>query len=233
MWWHFDPAMVEGLPEPARRWLCHVIAPGAPLAPGVVLAMQGRLRLKGWIPFRAIQVEVPAEGYVWAARARLGPLAISGFDRYAGHAGEMHWKLAGRVAVMNAAGPDVSRSAAGRLALDTVFVPTAYLSPAVVWAGVPGNANAVQATWTIDGEEHPLELRIDARGGLVSVTAPRWSNPAGEPWGYHVCGGALEREAEFGGITIPTMLRVGYFFGTDRWARGEFFRARITGATYL
>ncbi|MBO0732356.1 MAG: hypothetical protein J2P57_24050, partial [Acidimicrobiaceae bacterium] len=28
----FDPAMTELLPEPARRWLTHVIAPGTPLA---------------------------------------------------------------------------------------------------------------------------------------------------------------------------------------------------------
>jgi hypothetical protein len=28
----FDPAMTESLPEPARRWLTHVIAPGTPLA---------------------------------------------------------------------------------------------------------------------------------------------------------------------------------------------------------
>jgi hypothetical protein len=27
----FDPAMTTGFPEPARRWLCHAIAPGTPL----------------------------------------------------------------------------------------------------------------------------------------------------------------------------------------------------------
>ena len=27
----FDPAAITGLPEPARRWLGHAIAPGTPL----------------------------------------------------------------------------------------------------------------------------------------------------------------------------------------------------------
>jgi hypothetical protein len=32
----------------------------------------------------------------------------------------------------------------------------------------------------------------------------------------------------FGGVAIPSAGRVGWFFGTGRWAAGEFFRYRIT-----
>jgi hypothetical protein len=37
----------------------------------------------------------------------------------------------------------------------------------------------------------------------------------------------------FGGITIPTRMRAGYWSHGDSWREGEFFRARITGATFL
>src|ERR1051326_816054 len=79
----FDPFLAAGLPEPARRWLTHAVAPGTPIPQAVILEMEGRTRLLRWMPFRAVQVEVPAEGYVWAARANVGPLSITGFDRYA------------------------------------------------------------------------------------------------------------------------------------------------------
>ncbi len=65
----FDPSMLTGLPEPARRWLSHAIAAGTPMHRTVVLEMEGRIRLGRWLPFRAVQVHAPPDGYIWAARA--------------------------------------------------------------------------------------------------------------------------------------------------------------------
>jgi hypothetical protein len=62
---------------------------------------------------------------------------------------------------------------------------------------------------------------------------PRWGNPAGRPFGEYPFGGTLEDPADFGGITIATRMQAGWFFGTDQWNDGEFFRARITSATFL
>lgn len=228
----FDPASLSSLPEPARRWLTHAIAPGAPLAQAVVLAMEGRIRLKRWIPFSAVQAEDPAEGYVWAARARIGPISITGFDRYTGQSGEMRWRLFERLPLVSASGADVSRSAACRLALDAVFVPTTFASPAVDWHYDPGRPGVTVAVLRFGGEEQRLRLEVDAAGRLQSVIATRWSNPLGEQWNFHLFGGVLSQEATFEGITIPTVMHAGYFPGTDQWAEGEFFRARITGASY-
>jgi hypothetical protein len=85
----FDPAVTARLPEPARRWLTHAIAPGTPLARAVVLEMEGHIRIGRWMPFRALHLHAPPDDYVWVARAALGPLRISGFDRYAANAGQM------------------------------------------------------------------------------------------------------------------------------------------------
>jgi len=227
----FDRRMVDELPEPAGRWLTHAIRPGTPLARAVVMDMHGQIRIRRWLPFRAVQLQAPPDGYVWAARAGLGPLHISGFDRYAEGRGQMNWRLAGRIRVVSAAGPNIDRSAAGRVALDAVFVPTAFLSDQVTWQPGPDPDSTV-AEWTVGDQVLPVELRVGPDGALRSVRMRRWGNPNGRPWALYPCGGTLDDERDFGGITLPARLRAGYFFGTSEWADGEFFRATITDATF-
>ncbi len=147
--------------------------------------MEGHIRLGRWLPFRAVQLHAPPDGYVWAARARLGPLRISGFDRFADDTGEMRWRLLGHVPVVNATGPDLDRSAAGRVALDAMLVPTAFLNPLVNWSDGP-RLNSATAEWTVGAR-----------------------------------------------IKLPAQMRAGWFFDTDHWAEGEFFRAQITKARFL
>ena len=62
---------------------------------------------------------------------------------------------------------------------------------------------------------------------------PRWSAPDKRPWGPHPFGAIIEDETTFGGIAIPSRLRVGYWIGTDQWAKGEFFRCQINDAVFL
>jgi hypothetical protein len=46
-------------------------------------------------------------------------------------------------------------------------------------------------------------------------------------------GGLVEEEASFAGYTIPSRLRVGWYFGTDRFEPdGEFFRVTVDEARY-
>lgn len=133
----FDPASLSGLPEPARRWLAHAIAPGTLLARTVVLEMEGRFRLGRWLPMRAVQVVSPPLGLVWAAQIGWGPLSFRGFDRYGEDRGEMSWRLFGRLPVVHAEGADVDRSAAGRLAGEVIWVPASFLGPGVSWQSGP------------------------------------------------------------------------------------------------
>jgi hypothetical protein len=85
----FDLAVTAALPAPARRWLAHAIAPGTPLWQSVRLTMRGQIRLGQWRPFAATQVLAPPSGYIWAARARLAGLPVTGFDRLSSGTGEM------------------------------------------------------------------------------------------------------------------------------------------------
>jgi hypothetical protein len=144
----------------------------------------------------------------------------------------MRWRLLGRVPVMSAANADVDRSAAGRVALDALFVPTAWLGAAATWHDGRDENTAV-GEWRVGVYSLHVEITVDPDGRLIAASMPRWGNPNHETWGEYPCGGILEGETDFGGIKLPTPMRAEWFFGTDRWRQGEFFRATITNATFV
>ncbi len=221
----FTGAELAGLPEPARRHLTQAIAPGTPLATSARLRMRGHIKLGGWLPFRARQVLNPHHGFVWAARTAG---VLIGSDRYVDGAGSQDWKLAGLVTVMHADGPDLSRSAAGRAGGEAIWVPTALLPR----FGVRWSASGTdQVTVTNHIGAVPLEshYRLDADGRMRSFTFDRWGDPDNTgTWAWHPFGGEVTGWRTFGGVTIPSTGRVGWFIGTDRWPDGEFFRYQIT-----
>ena len=225
----FDPAMTTGLPEPARRWLCHAIAPGTPLGGSVELTMHGRIRLGRWRPFTARQVLSPPGGYTWAATARLAGLPVTGYDRLSSGAGEMRWRLLRLFPVLTAAGPDITRSACGRMAGEIALIPTAFGTAA--WTRSE-HADTAVATWQFGDDTESAELRVARSGRLAEIRVNRWGNPGGAPFGRYPFGVRVEDEARFDGITIPSVFRAGWWWGTDRQHEGEFFRAEITGAVF-
>ncbi|MCG2620295.1 hypothetical protein LVY72_00030 [Arthrobacter sp. I2-34] len=238
----FDPAALSALPEPARRWLTHAIDAGTPLWGTAELQMLGQIRLGDkWFPFTARQIIAPGRGFVWAARTRVRGLPVSGFDRYrasdpvtgAAAAGQMRWRLLGVLPAMSARGQDTTRSAAGRLAGEAIFVPTACLSAS--WSagtGPDSDADTAVMTWLpADGPED-CQLRVGPGGELREVLMQRWGNPEGTGYRRYSFGVAVEEEAVFSGLRLPGVYRAGWWWGSDRQEEGEFFRARITRATF-
>jgi hypothetical protein len=218
----FDPAAIMGLPEPARRWLGHAIAPGTPLWGRAELTMRGQIKLGRWRPFTARQVLTPPDGYIWAARTRLAGLPVTGYDRLGAGAGEMRWRLLRLIPVLNESGPDVTRSACGRLAGEIVLIPTAFRR--ATWSRGEHASTAV-ATWQFGDDTEAAELRVGRSGRLAEVRVNRWGNPGGAPFGRYPFGVRVEAEARFGGIAIPSVFRAA-------WGESEFFRAEITGAEF-
>ncbi|WP_345408394.1 DUF6544 family protein [Nonomuraea salmonea] len=154
----FDPAEADLLPEPARRWVLHAIEAGTPLLCSAVLRMRGDIRLGRWRRFEALQVLAPMEGFVWTARAWMGALPVSGFDRYRAGVGEMRWRLLDAVPVMSGTGPDITRSAAGRLACEFVMAPAAALDPRLRWK--PLDDDRVIAVVPVGGEDFDVTLTV-------------------------------------------------------------------------
>ena len=70
-------------------------------------------------------------------------------------------------------------------------------------------------------------MRVDAEGVLREVRMSRWGDPDGTGFARRPFGVSLSGEGVFGGARVPTVLRAGWGWGTDRQAEGEFFRARI------
>jgi len=144
----------------------------------------------------------------------------------------MRWRLLGIIPLMSASGPGVTRSAIGRVAGESVWLPSALCGDDVTWtAPAPSRA---QASFLARAEPAKLTLTVDERGRLQAVSLPRWGNPEGAAaFHYADFGGVVEAENTFAGYTIPTRLRLGWHFGTDRFEpEGEFFRVTIDDATY-
>lgn len=227
----YPPAHLAGLPEAARRYLDHAIAPGTPLATAVRLRMHGEIKLKSWAPFTAEQVISSQRGMIWAATARMKGLPIRGFDRLLDGEGAMRWKLFGLFPVMTASGRDVTRSAAGRLAAESIWIPSLLCRKEVSWSEL--DPRHPQARIDQNGETTDLTLAIDKSGAPEEIRLSRWGNPEGTEFHYGDFGGYVEEERTFGGYTIPTRLRIGWYYGTDRFeSEGEFFRVTVDQASY-
>lgn len=226
----FHPSQLDGLPAVAQRWLRHSITRGTPLWESVALQMTGEIRLNGgWRSFSARQALAPSKGFVWAAQATVNGIPIRGFDRYLANAGEMRWKLVGVIPVMTARGEDVTSSARGRLAGESVLVPTSFLSGG--WRTGPFR-NTVVLERVIDGHAESVQLTIRRDGALADVSMSRWGDPDGTGFGRYPFGVSVAEESTFHGVTIPTVFSAGWWHGTPREQEGEFFRARITAAEF-
>lgn len=213
----FSEARLDGLPEPARRYLRHAVAPGTPLASACRLRMTGVLTpAPGASPVELTATETiaPRWGFVWTARARMMGVPVLVRDHY--------WRGEGGVAVtalgvvpVPLGGPssDVARSARGRLVGEGVWCPTALVHPDVRWDDA--GPDRACCTVEVDGEPVSVTLHVGPDGALHEVTLDRWGDPDGGAFGLYPYGFAVEAEGTFGGVTIPTEIRGGWRYGTD------------------
>ena len=223
----FAEAMVAGLPEPARRYLSHAIAPGTPLLRVATLTMTGRFSLgtrdrPDYRPMTARQILAAPDGFVWAMRMN-GRLPVSGSD-------SGRWTrfgILGLIPVARLGGTsDHTRSAYGRnVAEAAIWTPAALLPrPGVTWEGVGGDIARV--TVAHRGLTQTVDIRIDARGCPREVFFRRWSdaNPDRvfrlQPFGAY-----LSDFREVDGYRLPFRVEAGNLFGTDGYF--PFFIAEI------
>lgn len=220
----FDPAVVAGLPDAARRYFQFVIAPGTPLHSVTAIEMTGRFSFgtrdqPNWLSMTARQTLAGPRGLVWRMSARRGWLRISGSDALAEGVNWTRFWLSGVVPVARISGiSDHRRSAFGRAVAEAVFWAPATLLPApgVTWTQVdPGTArvNVSRA-----GMEQAVDVTIAADGRPIQVVFQRWSDAnAAKTFQLQPFGGFLSGFREFGGFRLPTHVEAGNQFGTSAY----------------
>jgi hypothetical protein len=161
----------------------------------------------------------------------MGFLSVRVEDHYAAGKGAVNVWALGVLPVARARGPDVSRSARGRLAIEAIWLPSALLpGHGVSWEGI--SDDRARVTLTIDGEEIPLTLTVDEAGGLREATMLRHGDLGVDRWQPIPYGVEVEAEATFQGYTIPTRLRGGWWYGTDRYDPAGASVLRVLGASF-
>ena len=213
------------LPDPVRRYFAASIRPGTPLARSARIQMRGSIKLGNkWLPFRAHQTESPHRGFRWTAR--VGGI-IFGSDRYADGVGGMDWRLFGVLRVAHAEGDDVSRSAAGRGMAEAIWVPTALLPRFGVRWEAEDDTQLV-AKYSLGSTEVALRYTMDSASRIRSVVFDRWGDPENTGmWNALPFGFEATAYSTFDGVTFPFSGRAGWYYGTERWPAGEFFRTTI------
>jgi hypothetical protein len=229
----YDSTMIAGLPEPARRYFRNALGESVQLPRRIDLVMRGEIRTSPgseWMPFEGRQVLVRGTGFLWEAEVDLGALMwLRGADYYFAGEGRVWFSLNSLIPVVTASGPVIDRSAAGRLMIEQVLIPSSLLPLyGAEWSRIDNHHSEVLIEQ--DGVEGRLTLRIDDDGSLVNVVMTRvqgdeQGNEVVKPFGVRI-----EAYGTFDGITIPTRIAAGWDFGTDDYF--EFFIAEFTEVAF-
>lgn len=233
----FDPSMLDGLPEPARRLFHFSIRPGSVMGRVAIIEMGGTLSLgtkdePNEQAMTAWQILAPPHGFLWQVRLA-GGARITGSDAYAPHRSWSRFRLLDLVPVGRVSrDEDHLRSAFGRMVGEGLFWTPAVFLPAaeagwdsVFWEAV--DADTARVTVRHEGLEQTADVTVDAEGRPLRVVFQRWSNENPERiYKPQPFGGDLSEFRSFDGFTLPTRVTGGNHFGTDHYH--PFFKAKVT-----
>ncbi|KMQ75110.1 DUF6544 family protein [Marinobacter subterrani] len=216
----FDLSLIEGLPEPARRYFRFTIQPGTPLYTVARISMTGKFGMGNreapdYMDMQASQMLAMPEGFIWKMSASRGALRISGSDA---EQWTRFWLMGLLPVARTGGGPDHTRSAFGRYVAEAVFwTPAALLpGPGVAWKLV--DVNTVRVIVRHKGMEQAVDIVVADDGRPLQVSFDRWSNA--NPEKVHRLqpfGGYLSEFREFEGFVLPTRVEAGNFFATEEY----------------
>ena len=223
----FDPVMVAGLPEPARRYFAYAIQPGAMLHSVVEIEMSGEVGLgskdaPNYRPMEARQILAPPYGLVW----KLNTGMISGSDGATLDASWTRFWLFGLIPIVRAEGADHKRSAFGRVIAEAAFWAPASLLPSrfVEWQAL--DQNAARAIVRYNEFEQAVDIFVNEEGAPTTVVIQRWSNENPDrQFREQPFGGELSRFKNFAGYRLPTRVEGGNHIGGPDYY--PFFKADV------
>lgn len=228
----YSETMVEGLPEPARRYFNYTIQPDTPLLIVAEVNMVGCFGLgakdsPAYQPMQARQILALPEGFVWTMRTG-GGMPVSGSDSRAW----TRFRLLGLIPVARqGGGMDHARSSFGRYVAEAVFWTPAALLPAphVSWKTVDNDTARV----TVQKGKlvQSVDVTVDSEGRPVVIALQRWSN-ANPDKAYRLqpFGGNLSDFRDVDGFRLPHKVEAGNMFGTKDYF--PFFSVEVTSIRF-
>ena len=226
----FFPELVIALPPPAKRYFYHAIQPGTPMAGCVKLKLTGETKLDGkgeWMMFSADQLLAVGQGFVWKGKIQSSRyLNFQGADSF--YVGKALSRFArfGILPAVNRSGPDLDQSASGRLAIESLWLPSAFLPQnGARWVDV-NDDNKVLAIVECRSEKTTVTMTLDVKGGVQNAVIDRYRNGEPVPFGLEV-----DEETTIDGYTIPSKVRAGWGYGTPEY--DEVYRATVVDAKFL
>lgn len=172
-------AMLDGLPEPARRYLLRAGVVGSAVPTIVRLRQVGRIRSSAdsaWMPFEADETySVSPPGFVWRVElpSRAVPLAV-GRDEYLDGAGSILVKLGAVLPMADEHGPELTDAGLMRFLNEMTSFPAAMLLPNVRIEAA-GEQDAFRLTISDRGAMATGVMVIDAEGLPVTFRALRYN----------------------------------------------------------
>ncbi|SNY58866.1 hypothetical protein SAMN06297280_3504 [Arsukibacterium tuosuense] len=213
----FDPLLLHGLPDAAKRFFLFSIAPGTPLYTVADIGMTGRFgmgnsRRPDYLNMQARQILAPPDGFIWQMQARRSLLRISGSDSASW---TRFWLYELLPVARQGASPDQRRSAFGRYVAESLFwTPAAVLSgTGITWSHL--SENSARLTVKYLGLEQSVDLTVADNGQPLHVSFMRWSNANPQRrYTLQPFGGYLSGFRDFAGFRLPTHVEAGNHFGT-------------------
>ncbi len=229
----FDTDMLEGLPEPARRYFRYTIRVGTPLHRAVEIHMTGELGFgnksrPNYKPMSAQQILAPPYGLVWKLKAGL----ISGSDGITPQSSWTRFWLFGVIPIVRVGkNIDHHRSAFGRLVSEGVFWAPASLLPSAFIRWEDLDANSTRAIISYGDFKQAVDIFITEDGQPVRVSIQRWSNENPDKvFCEQPFGGDLSEFRNFDGYCLPTRVEGGNHIGTKDYF--PFYKAEVTSIRF-
>lgn len=198
--------MLEGLPEPARRYLTYSGVVGGPHVRTVYLTQKGRMRAgdqQPWMPLDARQwYTVSPPGFVWDGTMHLGPLPLArARDQYVYGQGSLVVRAAQIIPVANVAGEEMDQGAMLRYLAEMIWFPAAFLGANMDIT--PIDNRSFQVTLTEDSRSVSGQMHIDEEGRLTRIEAERYRMIDG---GFELChwSAIVTEYGEFEGLRLPS-----------------------------
>ncbi len=222
------------LPPPAGRYLRRALPADGWLARTVDLYLVGRIRPQpgaGWIGFEAHQRICPERGFICESRLQgLGPVTLEGAEYLFEQTAGSEFFLGHAVNLVRESGEALRRNAAGRLLIESIWLPGALIPEGGVrWQ--PGDHQSATAVVPATAGNVALNFVVADDGALIEVSMMRHGD-AGlgheqkVPFTFRV-----EDEASWDGYTVPSEVVGIWDHGTR--AAFPFLQFRVENARYF